>query len=890
MASAASRSVQLILLISTTCFLGPLSLHAQEANSVASPPPQTTFSFNFSNTSSYNLTRDMRLEGYASQNGNLVDLNIDHNFGSTTGRMSYNYPVRFYDNTTLASFSTHFTFEIVPVPNPRDGMVFFLSSYPSRISAGGGYLGLYNDASAQFIGVEFDTYKNEWDPDGKHIGININSFTSSNTTSLPDNLNLSGTMTATITFDSITGMLVASLLLHDQPSTEPVVVSVELDHPKSLLPWDVAVGFAGSSAGPEGHYIHTWSFNSTFSPTTTPPETTFSFNFSNTSSYNLKRDFRLEGDASQNGSLIDLNIDHKLGSSTGRMSYNYPVRFYDGTTLASFSTRFTFEIVLVPYPRDGMVFFLSSYPSRISAGGGYLGLYNDVNAQFIGVEFDTFQNEWDPDDKHIGININSFTSSNTTSLTNNLKLSGTMTATITFDSITGMLVASLLLHDHPSTEPVVVSVELDHPKSLLPWDVAVGFAGSSAGPEGHHIHTWSFNSTFAPPTPPKGRKSIVLVIAVVAPILALFICGIVSFKFIRRHTKGKMNVKEQDEALVWVVGRSSEFIVYDFLQVLEATNNFSEENKLGQGGFGPVYKGQFHDGLEIAVKRLASHSGQGFREFNNEIELIAKLQHTNLVRLLGCSSQGDERLLIYEYMPNKSLDFYIFDEIQRALLDWNKRLAIIEGISQGILYLHKHSRLRVIHRDLKAGNILLDREMNPKISDFGLAKIFSLTDTEGNTKRIVGTYGYMAPEYASEGLFSIKSDVFSFGVLILEIISGKRTSSLHQYGDFINLLGHARQLWKDGLWLQLVDTSVGEECHVLQIGRCINIALLCVQENAVDRPNMSQVVSMLTSDSMALPEPKHPAYFHVRVGAVETSDVVEPSSNANVTISSVHGR
>ncbi|CAL4992084.1 unnamed protein product [Urochloa decumbens] len=623
-----------------------------------------------------------------------------------------------------------------------------------------------------------------------------------------------------------------------------------------------------------------------------PPQTTFSFNFSNTSSYDLKRDLMLQGYASQNGSLIDLNIDNGLGSSTGRMSYKYPVRFYDDTTMASFSTSFTFEIVPVEgQPGDGMAFFLSSYPSRLGDSGGILGLYSDATAPFVAVEFDTYQNEWDPDNRHIGIDINSITSSNTTSLPNNLTPKGTMAATITFDSITGMLVASLLLHDHPSIGPVVVSYKLRDPRSLLPPDVAVGFAGSTGvHVERHHILTWSFNSTFAAPTtPPKGHRSIILVIAVVAPILALFICGIVSFKYIKRHRKGKGS--QEDEALVWVV-RSSEFTVYDFLQVLEATNNFSEENKLGQGGFGPVYKGRFHDGLEIAVKRLASHSGQGFREFKNEIELIAKLQHTNLVRLLGCCSQGDERLLIYEYMPNKSLDFYIFgsDDIRRALLDWNKRLAIIEGISQGILYLHKHSRLRVIHRDLKASNILLDHDLNPKISDFGLAKIFSLTDIEGNTKRIVGTYGYMAPEYASEGLFSIKSDVFSFGVLILEIISGKRTSSFHQYGDFINLLGHAWQLWKDGLWLQLVDTAIGAECHTLQMGRCINIALLCAQENAVDRPNMSEVVAMLTSDSMVLPEPKHPAYFHVRVGIEETSDFVEPSSNADVTVSSLHGR
>ncbi|CAN6372813.1 unnamed protein product [Urochloa humidicola] len=638
----------------------------------------------------------------------------------------------------------------------------------------------------------------------------------------------------------------------------------------------------------------------------------FSFNFSDASSYDAtRRDLKFEGYASMINNGIDLTCDSLISeinySCAGRISYISPVPFYDDTTLASFNTSFTFRIEVAgdKVPGDGIAFFLFGYPSRmpLDSTGGHLGLFNNSDpaiygaGQFVAVEFDTFRNIWDPDDRHIGIDINSVQSFKTTSLPNNLTLNGTMTATITFDNITGMLAASLRFHDHPSMEPVVVSYVLRDPKWLFPREVAVGFSASTGvSTERHQILAWSFNSTLAAPTPPKGHKSIIVAITVVAPILAMFVCGIVSFKCIKRHRKGKgsqdkgkMNVKNEDEALVWVVARSSEFMVYDLLQVLEATNNFSQDNKLGQGGFGPVYKGRFHDGLEIAVKRLASNSGQGFREFKNEIELIAKLQHTNLVRLLGCCSQGDERLLVYEYMPNKSLDFYIFDEIQRVLLDWNKRLAIIEGIAQGILYLHKHSRLRVIHRDLKASNILLDHELNPKISDFGLAKIFSLDDTEGNTKRIVGTYGYMAPEYASEGLFSIKSDVFSFGVLTLEIISGKKTSSFHQHGEFINLLGHAWQLWKDGLWLQLVDASLDAECHTVQMGRCISIALLCVQENAVDRPTMSEVVAMLCSDSMALPDPMHPAYFHVRVGIEEGYAAVEPSC-VEATVSSLCGR
>ncbi|CAL4986942.1 unnamed protein product [Urochloa decumbens] len=395
---------------------------------------------------------------------------------------------------------------------------------------------------------------------------------------------------------------------------------------------------------------------------------------------------------------------------------------------------------------------------------------------------------------------------------------------------------------------------------------------------------------------PRGHIRKVLIIALVVSLLALFLCFIkVSFIFMRSHGKGngrreeaKMNVKE-DESLPWGVdGASSEFMIYDFSQVLEATANFSEKNKLGQGGYGPVYKGQLPDGLEIAVKRLASHSGQGFIEFRNEVQLIAKLQHSNLVRLMGCCNQGEEKILIYEYLPNKSLDFLIFDETRRASLDWNRRVTIIEGISQGLVYLHKHSRLRIIHRDLKASNILLDKEMNPKISDSGLAKIFSTHDAERSTNRIIGTYGYMAPEYASQGIFSIKSDVFSFGVLMLEVVSGKRSSCFHGYGDFINLLGHAWQLWKDRLWLHLADPSLDTEYHSVDIMRCINIALLCVQENAADRPTMSEVVAMLSSKSMTLPEPKHPAYFQIRIKD-EDSEGVGPSS-VKLTVSALDGR
>ncbi|XP_015943236.1 G-type lectin S-receptor-like serine/threonine-protein kinase B120 isoform X1 [Arachis duranensis] len=306
-----------------------------------------------------------------------------------------------------------------------------------------------------------------------------------------------------------------------------------------------------------------------------------------------------------------------------------------------------------------------------------------------------------------------------------------------------------------------------------------------------------------------------------------------------------------------------ELPLFNFNCISIATDNFSQGNKLGEGGFGPVYKGKLPSGEQIAVKRLSRHSCQGLEEFKNEMMLIAKLQHRNLVRQMGCSIRGEEKLLVYEYMPNKSLDRFLFDPVKQTQLDWARRYDIIEGIARGLLYLHRDSRLRIIHRDLKASNILLDENMNPKISDFGLARIFGGNQNEGNTTRVVGTYGYMAPEYAMEGLFSVKSDVYSFGVLLLEIVSGRRNTSF-RHSDDTSLIGYAWHLWNEGRAMELVDPCIRESSPKDKALRCINIGMLCVQDSASHRPNMSNVVLMLESETTTLPLPSQPLVTSMR--------------------------
>ncbi|PSR83790.1 Cysteine-rich receptor-like protein kinase [Actinidia chinensis var. chinensis] len=348
------------------------------------------------------------------------------------------------------------------------------------------------------------------------------------------------------------------------------------------------------------------------------------------------------------------------------------------------------------------------------------------------------------------------------------------------------------------------------------------------------------------------------VILIVVPTATFAIVLIVCTCIILRKRKQR---KPKQITESWEVS-TVDSLQYDFDIICVATENFSDANMLGRGGFGAVYRGRLPNGQEIAVKRLSRGSQQGELEFKNEVMLVVQLQHRNLVRLLGFCLEGIERLLIYEFIPNASLDHFIFDPIKRALLDWERRYKIIGGVARGLLYLHEDSRLRIIHRDLKASNVLLDAEMHPKISDFGMARLFVQDETQGNTSRIVGTYGYMAPEYAMHGQFSVKSDVFSFGVLVLEIVSGQKNNCFRNVENVEDLLSYAWKSWREGTTSNLIDPTLRDSLGSMrEIMRCIHIALLCVQENIADRPTMASVVLMLTSFSLTLTVPSEPAFF-----------------------------
>ncbi|KAK4430450.1 Cysteine-rich receptor-like protein kinase [Sesamum alatum] len=332
--------------------------------------------------------------------------------------------------------------------------------------------------------------------------------------------------------------------------------------------------------------------------------------------------------------------------------------------------------------------------------------------------------------------------------------------------------------------------------------------------------------------------------------------------------------------------------IYSYKDLKAATNNFTEENKLGEGGFGDVYKATLKNGNIIAVKKLDISSGRAKADFETEVRLISNVHHRNLVRLLGYCSKGSELLLVYEYMANGSLDRFLYGD-KRGVLTWKQRCNIIFGTARGLAYLHEQYHVCIIHRDIKPSNILLDDDFQTKIADFGLARLLPENQSHVSTK-FAGTLGYTAPEYAIGGHLSEKVDTYSFGVVILEIISGRRSSDMNVDSDTGFLLEEAWKLYESGMHLKIADETLNSSDYTPEeMKKLLEIALIGTQSPASARPTMSEVLVMLVSDGSAEQKgPSRPSfsYGNRAFGDTTSNSTGSSASNATASISQFTGR
>ncbi|XP_010274130.1 PREDICTED: probable LRR receptor-like serine/threonine-protein kinase At1g56140 [Nelumbo nucifera] len=381
-------------------------------------------------------------------------------------------------------------------------------------------------------------------------------------------------------------------------------------------------------------------------------------------------------------------------------------------------------------------------------------------------------------------------------------------------------------------------------------------------------------SGLPPTTTTKKKKTGLIAGITVAAVIASSMLAFTIF-FLR---KKRLNTNNDEE--IQAIG--SKATIFSYADVRSATEDFDPKNKLGEGGFGPVYKGTLADGRVVAVKQLSAVSHQGKSQFVTEVATISAVQQRNLVTLYGCCIEGDKRLLVYEYLVNKSLDQALFGKCA-IYLDWKTRHEICLGTAKGLAYLHEESRPRIIHRDVKASNILLGADLNPKISDFGLAKLYEDNMTHLST-RVAGTIGYLAPEYALRGHLTEKADVFGFGVVALEILSGRPNSDPSLDEEKLYLLEWAWNLHEKNCDLELVDPKLNEFDEE-EARRVIGVALLCTQASPTLRPSMSRVVAMLSRKTEVSAVTSRPAYLTDWQFSEITSSFATSNSSTCIPIS-----
>ncbi|KAL2484519.1 Cysteine-rich receptor-like protein kinase 2 [Abeliophyllum distichum] len=374
--------------------------------------------------------------------------------------------------------------------------------------------------------------------------------------------------------------------------------------------------------------------------------------------------------------------------------------------------------------------------------------------------------------------------------------------------------------------------------------------------EGRALNTGCFlrysDTNFLNPIPRNGSsrgKLKVIIVAAVSSTIVLVIGAVIGVYIWKKHRTIQKKRKGWDDAKKLVKTLNDSSLNFKYSTLEKSTDYFNEANKLGQGGFATVYKGVLQDGREIAVKRLFFHNKQRAANFYNEVNMISSLEHKNLVRLLGCSCLGPESLLVYEFLPNKSLDCFIFDSSKGKELNWEKRFEIIIGTAEGLVFLHENTKTRIVHRDIKASNILLDLRFHAKIADFGLARSFQEDKSHISTV-IAGTLGYMAPEYVAHGQLTEKADVYGFGILLLEIVTGRQNnrSKASDYSD--SLLTIAWKHFQERTVDDLFDPNIMlHNYHNIdvkkEIIRIVHVGLLCTQEIPSLRPSMSKALQML---------------------------------------------
>ncbi|RWR77344.1 L-type lectin-domain-containing protein [Cinnamomum micranthum f. kanehirae] len=522
-------------------------------------------------------------------------------------------------------------------------------------------------------------------------------------------------------------------------------------------------------------------------------------------------------------------LQENITQSTGRAIYSAPVHIWDAKTriLTDFNTQFSFIITGIlngkDYYGDGFTFFLS--PNRFTippgAGGGNLGIYSDNNStenQLVAIEFDTFRNTgWDPPSlpRHVGININSRVSLNATALKptsgNILVYKGD--ALVSYSASTKDLSVFLSMDVNGTSSGFGENPDLSWNvdlRDVLPEWVDVGFSASTGeGVELHQILSWEFNSTLEireagtgeQPNNKDGKKTgLIAGMAVCGAVLSAGIGGLVLFglkrkRYRRRNEEGVAFDVEMNDVFERGTGPKR----FSYRELLLATRNFSEDGKLGEGGFGGVYRGFLGEmNLDVAVKRVSRGSKQGKKEYVSEVKTISRLRHRNLVQLLGWCHERGELLLIYEFMPNGSLDSHLFHK--KRLLGWAARYKIATGLASALLYLHEEWEQCVVHRDIKSSNVMLDSNFNAKLGDFGLAR---LVDHEHGlqTTVVAGTMGYLAPECVTTGKASKESDVYSFGVVALEIACGRRPVERKAEASKVMMVEWVWELYGRGLLL-----------------------------------------------------------------------------------------